>query len=282
MYVCLANFLKTNLTKFAVIWVKRCQKAGFLSLRSSKITVKKEKERRKRKSEENKRRKREKHNGCTLCFYNSYVLWRWFLARKNCWTQKVHFTIMLSKIRPEDPAQWAALMPNGQKWRLPLQNGTLWKTGRILWKHSSWCSENQPNKICSHSYFWSIFVAFSPTAACSLLLVNNCCGHWTAVVFIKLLCGLWTDCLFWTTHTKHIKQGNNANGSRQLSLSSLLCWFFLDPLPSLRSSLWALSLLWDVFMTLMFILSHLSHFSTDVRGWQGFQKFRGKQSVKEM
>ena len=76
MYVCFANFLKTNLTKFAVIWVKRCQKAGFLSLRSSKITVKKEKERRKRKSEENKRRKREKHNGCALCFYNSYVLWR--------------------------------------------------------------------------------------------------------------------------------------------------------------------------------------------------------------
>ena len=152
-------------------------------------------------------------------------------------------------------------MPNGQKWRLPLRNGTLWKIGRILWKHSSWCSENQPNKICSHSYFWSIFVAISPTAACSLLLVNYCCGHWTAVVFIELLCGHWTDCLFWTTHTKHIKQENNANGYRKPSLSSLL---------------------WDVFMTLMFILSHLSYFSTDVRGWQGFQKFRGKQSVKEM
>ena len=57
------------------------------------------------------------------------------------------------------------------------------------------------------------FVAISPTAACSLLLVNYCCGHWTAVVFIELLCGHWTDCLFWTTQTKHIKQENNANGS---------------------------------------------------------------------
>ena len=74
MYVCLADFLKTNLTKFAVIWVKRHQKACFLSLRSSKITVKKEKERRKRKSEEKKRKKREKHNYglCTLSFCNSY------------------------------------------------------------------------------------------------------------------------------------------------------------------------------------------------------------------
>ena len=74
MYVCLPDFLKTNLTKFAVIWVKRHQKACFLSLRSSKITVKKEKERRKRKSEEKKRKKREKHNYglCTLSFCNSY------------------------------------------------------------------------------------------------------------------------------------------------------------------------------------------------------------------
>ena len=50
----LPDFLKTNLTKFAVIWVKRRQKAGFLTPRSSKITVTKEKERRKRKSERRK------------------------------------------------------------------------------------------------------------------------------------------------------------------------------------------------------------------------------------
>ena len=40
--------MKTNLTKFAVISVKRRQKAGSLSPRSSKITVTKEKERRKK------------------------------------------------------------------------------------------------------------------------------------------------------------------------------------------------------------------------------------------
>ena len=58
--ICLADFLKTSLTKFAVIWVKKRQKAGFLSPRSSKIIVTKEKERRKRKSEEKERRRRKK------------------------------------------------------------------------------------------------------------------------------------------------------------------------------------------------------------------------------
>ena len=53
-YVNLADCLKTksNLTKFAVIWVKRRQKAGFLSPRSYKLIVTKEKDRRKNKSEE--------------------------------------------------------------------------------------------------------------------------------------------------------------------------------------------------------------------------------------
>ena len=40
----LADFLKTNLRKFAVICVKKCQKARLLSPRSSKIKVTKEKE----------------------------------------------------------------------------------------------------------------------------------------------------------------------------------------------------------------------------------------------
>ena len=56
----LSDFLKTNPTKFAVIWVKRRQKARFLNPRSFKITVTKEKERRKRKSEEKERRGRKK------------------------------------------------------------------------------------------------------------------------------------------------------------------------------------------------------------------------------
>ena len=64
----LAEFLKTSLTKFAVILVLRRQKAGFLTPRSSKILVTKEKETRKIKSEE----KRKKPNGCNLRFCNSY------------------------------------------------------------------------------------------------------------------------------------------------------------------------------------------------------------------
>ena len=60
MYVCLTHFLKINLTKFAVIWVEKRQKAHFLRPRSSKIRVTNEKERRKRKSEEKERRRRKK------------------------------------------------------------------------------------------------------------------------------------------------------------------------------------------------------------------------------
>ena len=60
--------LKTNLIKFAIIWVKRRQKAAFLSPISSKITETKEKERRKREIEVKERRRREKSNGCALSF----------------------------------------------------------------------------------------------------------------------------------------------------------------------------------------------------------------------
>ena len=42
--------MKTNITKFAVIWGKRRQKAGFLGVISSKITLTKEQERRTRKA----------------------------------------------------------------------------------------------------------------------------------------------------------------------------------------------------------------------------------------
>ena len=60
------RFLKTNLRKFAVMWVKRRQKAGFLSPRSSKITGKgkgeKEGARRRKRWEE------KKGNGCILSF----------------------------------------------------------------------------------------------------------------------------------------------------------------------------------------------------------------------
>ena len=58
----LADFLKTNLRKFAVICVKRRQKARLLSPRSSKIKLTK-KGKGERKSEERERRRRKKSNG---------------------------------------------------------------------------------------------------------------------------------------------------------------------------------------------------------------------------
>ena len=51
----LADFLKTNLKKFAVICVKKRQKARFLSPRSSKIMVTKEKEKKRRKTKNEKK-----------------------------------------------------------------------------------------------------------------------------------------------------------------------------------------------------------------------------------
>ena len=69
IYIYLADFLKTNLTKLAVIWMKKGQTTLFLSPRSSKIIVTKQRERRKRKSEEKERRRRKKSKGCTLSFY---------------------------------------------------------------------------------------------------------------------------------------------------------------------------------------------------------------------
>ena len=56
-----SRFFETNLTKFAVILVKRHQKAGVLRPRGSTVTLTKEKKRRKRKSEE-KRKKQWVHS----------------------------------------------------------------------------------------------------------------------------------------------------------------------------------------------------------------------------
>ena len=68
MYVCLADFLKTNLMQFAVISVKKLQKAHSLSPRSSKIIATKEKKSRKRKSEEKERRRKKKAMVALLVF----------------------------------------------------------------------------------------------------------------------------------------------------------------------------------------------------------------------
>ena len=69
----LVNFLKTNPTKFAVICVKKRHKARFLSPRSSKIKVTKEKKKRKGRTRRRKGGEEKKRNGCTLSFYKSYI-----------------------------------------------------------------------------------------------------------------------------------------------------------------------------------------------------------------
>ena len=99
----LTDFLKSNLTKFAVISVKKHQKARFLSPTSPKIIATKEKKRRKRKSEGKEEKK--KSNGCTLSFCNSYF--GEFLAEKNCWTQKG----LLGDNVIKNPARYIYFMP---------------------------------------------------------------------------------------------------------------------------------------------------------------------------
>ena len=72
----LTNFLKTNVTKFAVIWVKGHQKVGFKHERLQNHSNKEKERARRRKGGEEK-----KSNGCTLGFDNSYFgdtqNWSW-------------------------------------------------------------------------------------------------------------------------------------------------------------------------------------------------------------
>ena len=92
----LTNFLKTNLTKFGVICVKRRQNAGFLSPRSSKIRVTKKKERRKRKSEE---KRRETTMAALLVFIMATL--EIFGRKKELLDAKGLFGDTFSKIRPQ-------------------------------------------------------------------------------------------------------------------------------------------------------------------------------------
>ena len=73
-FVYLADFLKTNLTKFGVIWVKRRRKAGFLGEISSKITLTKERKGKEKKKERGGRKeeKRKKQLLRYYFFYNGY------------------------------------------------------------------------------------------------------------------------------------------------------------------------------------------------------------------
>ena len=65
----LTDFLKTSLTKFAVTGVKRRQiKAGFLSPKSSKITITKGKEKKKEQGEGNEEEKKKAEVVALLVF----------------------------------------------------------------------------------------------------------------------------------------------------------------------------------------------------------------------
>ena len=61
---------------------------------------------------EGKEEKREKQWLHSKFFLNAAL--KIVFGRKNCWTQKVHLAVTLSKTRLEDSAKWAALMPKGQ------------------------------------------------------------------------------------------------------------------------------------------------------------------------
>ena len=67
----LAGFLKTNLRKFAVICVKKRQKARLLSPRSSKIKLTKKRKGEKEERGEGKEEKKKKR--WFLSFYKSYI-----------------------------------------------------------------------------------------------------------------------------------------------------------------------------------------------------------------
>ena len=75
-----------------------------------------------------------------------------------------------------------------------------------------------------------------PAATCSLLSVNYCWGQWTTGVVIELLCGHWTDCLFWTifAHKTHKTKnkvyrslGLSRRGKRVPSQASIFVILFL-------------------------------------------------------
>ena len=78
------DFLKTNLTKFTVIWGKRNQKTGVLG----PLRFKRRERRARRKKVEGR-----KSNGCTLSFYlNGHF---GLCQKKKCWTQNVHLAVTL-------------------------------------------------------------------------------------------------------------------------------------------------------------------------------------------
>ena len=91
IYIYIANFLKTNLTKFVVIWVKRRQRLVFSSPRSSKVTVTKEKERREKKKRREGKEGKKKAMPALPVFIKKTVSRKWSI-----WRYMNHVTVCLS------------------------------------------------------------------------------------------------------------------------------------------------------------------------------------------
>ena len=117
----LTNFLKTDLTKFAVIWVKRVIKVGFVSPRSSKITVTKAWKGEKKKERGVNERRRSKKAMVALTFISR--LWWPLLAGRNSWTQKADLAVdyeyssyFLRDSRANDTRARVKIIPREKRW----------------------------------------------------------------------------------------------------------------------------------------------------------------------
>ena len=69
IYIYLADFLKTNLTKFAVIWVKKGSKGTFLKPKKFQNHSNEAKGKEEKKDRGEGKEEKKKSNGCTLSFY---------------------------------------------------------------------------------------------------------------------------------------------------------------------------------------------------------------------
>ena len=93
-----SRFFKTNLSKCAVVWVKKRQKGRFR--KTEKLQNHSNEEKGSKGEKERARRwkgEEKKGNGCTLSFIMATL--EIVFGRKNCWTQKVNLARTLSKIR---------------------------------------------------------------------------------------------------------------------------------------------------------------------------------------
>ena len=134
-------------TKFAVMWLKRPQKAGFLSPRSSKITVTKEKP---KKGKKEIARSREKSNGWTLRFYNGYF------GHKKLLDGNVHSAVTFSKIYPGCQRVFSLLC--AEKF-LPQTTAFLSKTFQKLYsvhvRNNLWEKDNHMSEFIQ---IWALFL----------------------------------------------------------------------------------------------------------------------------